>query len=305
MKVSSKIFIRIALVFVLISLLIAPLRSGFISIGSITGFQISSIVGFVIIYVISFWVLNKFKDKLSVGLIILSIIVGISVINIPIRIIDFSGSLVSLLEYFIHLLAILLAFICYKSSKYVRVVITILSIGCGLWLSVKGYDLWLNKLNVKTYTGKIDNNRTYNFKFQTADGDTVSIESFRGKIVIVDCWYTYCGYCFKAFPKVQAIYDKYKDNPDIQLMGLHCRIEDDKQKPAEKPSKGKELLIEEGYTFPCYSINMKDKVLEDLGVTKFPTVLIFDKDGRLIYRGNIDGVENGIKKEKLPAHNIS
>lgn len=247
MKVSSKVFIRIALVFLLISLLIAPLRSGFLSIGSVTGFQLSSIVGFIIIYFVSLWFLIRFKDKLPVGLIILSILVGISLITLPIHIFDFSSSLVSLLEYFIHLLAILLAFICYKSSKYVRVVITILSIGGALWLSVRGYDMWLNNLNFKTYNGKIDDKKTWYFQFQTSDGDTVSIESFRGKIVIVDCWYTYCGYCFKAFPKVQAIYDKYKDNPGIQLIGLHCRIEDDKHKPAEKPSKGKELLIEEGW----------------------------------------------------------
>jgi len=296
MKVSSKIFIRIALVFLLISLLIAPLRSGFLSIGSVTGFQLSSIVGFIIIYFFSLWFLVRFKDKLPVGLIILSIFVGISLIILPIHIFDFTRSLGSLLEYFIHLLAILMAFIYYKSNKYVRVVITILSLGLALWLSVKGYDLWVNKQNVNTYTGTINDKRTWNFKFQNADGDTVSIESFRGKIVIVDCWYTYCGYCFKAFPKVQTIYDKYKDNPGIQLIGLHCRIENDKHKPAEKPSKGKELLIEEGYKFPCYSINMKDKVLVDLGVIKFPTVLIFDKDGRLIYRGNIEGVENAIRK---------
>lgn len=296
MKESCKIFIRIALVFLLISLLIAPLRGGFISIGSVTGFQLSSIVGFIIIYVVSLWFLNRFKDKLPVGLIILSIFVGISVINIPIHIIDFAGSLGSLLEYFILLLAIIMAFICYKSSKYMRVAITILSLGCGLWISVSGYDLWTNKLKYKTFTGTIDSERIWNFQLQTADGDTVSIESFKGKLVIVDCWYTYCGYCFKAFPKVQGIYEKYKDNPDIQLIGLHCRIEDDKQKPAEKPSKGRELLIEDGYTFPCYSINIKEKVLEDLGVTKFPTVLLFNKVGRLIYRGDIEGVENVIEK---------
>jgi len=296
MKVSSKIFIRIILVFLLISLLIAPLRGGFIAIGSVTGFPLSSIVGFIIIYFVSLWFLVRFKDKLPVGLILLSIFVGISLIILPIHIFDFTGTLGSLLEYLIHILAILMAFICYKSSKYVRVVITILSLGGALWLSISGYDLWANKQNFKTYTGKINDNRTWNFQLQTADGDTVSIESFRGKIVIVDCWYTYCGYCFKAFPKVQTIYDKYKDNPGIQLIGLHCRIEDDKHKPAEKPSKGKELLIEEGYTFPCYSINMKDKVLKDLGVSKFPTVLIFNKDGRLIYRGDIEYVENVIGK---------
>ena len=294
MKESSKICIRIALVFLLISILIAPLRGGYITIGSITGFKLSSIVGFIIIYFVSLWFLIKFHGKLPVGLIILSIFLGISLIILPIHIFDFTRTLGSLLEYLIHLLAILMAFICYKSSKYARVIITILSLGGALWLSISGYGLWVNKQNFKTYTGRINDNRTWNFHLQTANGDTVSIESFRGKIVIVDCWYTYCGYCFKAFPKVQAIYDKYKDNPGIQLIGLHCRIEDDNHKPTEKSSKGKELLIEKGYTFPCYSINMKDKVLVDLGVSKFPTILVFNKDGRLIYRGDIEYVDNVI-----------
>lgn len=297
-KVNQRFFIKTAILFFIISMLIAPLRSGFITIGPVTGFELSSIVGFVVIFFCTLWFLEKNRGKQSVSLILLSIFVGISVITLPIHVFNFNDTLGSLLEYLIHLLAILLAFVCYESGRYLKIAISISSLVLGLWLSVWGYNLWTNNLNFKTYTGKIEKARTNTFKFESAKGDTVSIDDFRGKVLIIDCWYTYCGYCFKAFPKVQAIYDKYKKDSSVQLIGLHSRIENDKNKPAEKPSKGQELLFENGYTFPCYSIQMGDSTLKDLGIIAYPTVLIFNKDGKLIYRGNIDNVEDVIMKER-------
>ncbi|MDR0811348.1 MAG: TlpA family protein disulfide reductase [Paludibacter sp.] len=159
-------------------------------------------------------------------------------------------------------------------------------------------DLWLNKLNHGTFTGKVEKQHISDFEFQTAEGDTISIYDFKGKIVVIDCWYTYCGVCYKKFPAVQIVYDKLKNNPEVVFFALHSRIErnENRKSKPETVETGLKILKKDGYTFPCYSIDIDNPKLEELGVDAYPTVLIFDRESNLIFRGSIENAERYIKK---------
>jgi thiol-disulfide isomerase/thioredoxin len=153
--------------------------------------------------------------------------------------------------------------------------------------------MWQNKLNFGTFTGKVESVKSYPLSFQNSDGDTLNIEMYRGKYLILDCWYTYCGICYKEFPKVQVLYDKYKDSKNVVLYAMHNRMMDKK----EDFKTGSNILREEGYTFPSFSIDINDSILKkELKVNVYPTVLIFNKNSGLIYRGNIEGAGKLIAK---------
>jgi thiol-disulfide isomerase/thioredoxin len=154
--------------------------------------------------------------------------------------------------------------------------------------------MWINKLSYGSFTGKIDKVEITDFRFQNTEGDTLSLNDYRGKIVVVDCWYTHCGVCYKKFPEVQAFYDKFKGNPEIVFFALHSRTKNKGEK--ETPEKGYEILKDEGYTFPCFSIDIDEPKLKELGVDRYPIVLIFDKENNMIFRGNIRNVEKFINK---------
>jgi hypothetical protein len=298
MKDGHKKFIIIVSVFLIISFLMAPLRAGYIQIGLVSGFKLSSIVGFVLIYILTLWFLKKDSRILKKTTILTAIILGTSILNLPIRIINFDDSLVSLLEYLIHLSAIAIAYISLNSGKSGGIIVTIIGSIICIWLSIWGYDLWVNKINFDSFNGRLEGNTNSAMSFQSANGDTISIEKFKGKIVIVDCWITHCGICFKSFPSVQKEYERYMTDTTVLLIGLHCRDENDNA-DSELPSTGEQILEKEGYTFPCYSISVDEEILKDLGVNSYPTVLIFNKDGKLIFRGNIEGIDNVIRKEKI------
>jgi hypothetical protein len=63
------------------------------------------------------------------------------------------------------------------------------------------------------------------------------------------------------------------------------------------------IIREKGYSFPVYHPDMEDPVLHQLGVDKYPTVLVFDKESRLVFRGSIktakDFIDSGINNSEM------
>ena len=118
-------------------------------------------------------------------------------------------------------------------------------------------------------------------------GNTIQISDWKGKVVFLDFWATWCGPCKKSFPGLQKLYDKYKDNPKVQFAIVNCwERAEDRKVPV------KEFLEKNPYTFPVF-FDEKDKLVSAYGVTGIPTKFILDKQG--IGRFMEIGMEEEIK----------
>ena len=108
---------------------------------------------------------------------------------------------------------------------------------------------------------------------KTADGKTITTEDWKGKVVFIDFWATWCGPCIRSFPGLQKLYDKYKSNPDVifAVVNVWERVED-------RFASVKTFLSKNPYTFPIL-FDLKDEMVKGYGVTGIPSKFILDKNG--------------------------
>ena len=291
----KKLFFRISLFSLLIEVGTSPLRA--------FSLMLCAVVTFVLFFIFQYFASRKYQERLKAEYLLLYSLVGCSFFQVPIRIWWFNNTLGSLPDFLFHLLGIVLGYLFYKSNKTFRIIILIFSLSSCFFLYFKGYDMWLHKLNYETFSGTIkDNNLEYNLTFQINTGDTLSLSDFKGKYLLLDCWYTYCGSCYRAMPKMQKLYDTHRENNSIVVSSMHSyiknvdkRLNDGKSKK-EDYTTGSEILKEEDCTYPCWAIDIENPILRELGVSVYPTVLIFDRQSNLIFRGNIENAERLIKK---------
>jgi hypothetical protein len=57
-----------------------------------------------------------------------------------------------------------------------------------------------------------------------------------------------------------------------------------------------QILKENRYTFPTLIIDRKNNIIKELPLKIYPTVIIFDKEGTLVYQGDIKYVDKIIEK---------
>ncbi|HSR56645.1 MAG TPA: TlpA disulfide reductase family protein [Candidatus Binataceae bacterium] len=111
------------------------------------------------------------------------------------------------------------------------------------------------------------------FKLEDLTGKTVSLSSYKGKVVFLNLWATWCGPCREEMPSMETLYDEFKNDPDFVMLAVS---QDTKGKSAVLP-----YVQKNGYHFEIL-LDPENKVGEQYNVSGVPETFIIDRKGRIV-----------------------
>ena len=121
--------------------------------------------------------------------------------------------------------------------------------------------------------------RAYMTGLKDQYGNTHNLDDYKGKVVFLNFWATWCGPCRNEMPEIQKLYEEYAqkgEEAEVVILGV------------AGPGVGQEgtvseitdFMKENGYTYPVL-MDETGEMFEWYGISAFPTTYMIDRDGNL------------------------
>lgn len=129
------------------------------------------------------------------------------------------------------------------------------------------------------------------FKVTTTSGQPVTLDNYRGHVLVIDFFATWCPPCKESIPHLVELNRKY-GKQGLQILGLS--LDEDGERPVR--------TFAEEYRINYPVALAGETVSVDFGIRSVPVMFVIDKKGRIaeIYRGFNDEIgrslENLVKK---------
>lgn len=162
---------------------------------------------------------------------------------------------------------------CRKYEDYMKMLNTY-----GDYFTTSNHQKRLDAVSAKLYKG-ITGEKASDFTYPDNKGKMVSLSDFRGKVVVVDVWATWCGPCRAEIPYLVKL-EKEMEGKDVVFIGVSV----DEQKDHKK---WLEVLEKEGLEGVQLFTNGRDKngrdkIIKDYKIKGIPRFMVFDKKGNVV-----------------------
>lgn len=115
-------------------------------------------------------------------------------------------------------------------------------------------------------------------------GKKVALESFRGKVVLIDFWATWCAPCIESMPFIQELFEEYGPK-GLQIIAI----------TNESREVVKRFKLGGRFTYPIY-IDPDSSAMEAFKVDGIPRTILIDEGGKILVDGHPMAEKENLKK---------
>jgi cytochrome c biogenesis protein CcmG, thiol:disulfide interchange protein DsbE len=117
------------------------------------------------------------------------------------------------------------------------------------------------------------------FALMNLDGESVALSDFRGSVVVIDFWATWCSPCLKSFPDLHEVVERNDEQGVVLLVVSLDKTE----------KRARDYLVDNGYSTSnvlWQSLDAAREVKELFGVVGIPRTFIIDREGFIRHVGH-------------------
>jgi thiol-disulfide isomerase/thioredoxin len=124
------------------------------------------------------------------------------------------------------------------------------------------------------------------FNLADADGKQHKLADFKGRVVLLDFWASWCGPCKEGMPGMQKLHEAYAGKP-VSIVGVNTF--------ERKKSAGADYFKKKGYTY--LHLLGGDELAKAYGISGIPTLILIGPDGTILLTqvGAGPGTEEALK----------
>lgn len=131
--------------------------------------------------------------------------------------------------------------------------------------------------------------KNIDFDFTDLSGKTRKFSEFRGKVVLIDFWATWCAPCLADIPRLKAIYEKHKAEGfeivgmNVETIGDDAEESPDAETAKENAANARRIVTTRGVNWTVATSESSVPVATKMfGVESLPAKILIDKDGTII-----------------------
>ena len=109
--------------------------------------------------------------------------------------------------------------------------------------------------------------------FLSSDGTETRLSAFRGKVVVVNLWATWCAPCLAEMPTLAALSRHYADNPEVLVLPISVDVTDQREKAV--------AFMEGQPPLPFYNDPAFQLPFAFEGRGGMPQTILLDRQGRV------------------------
>lgn len=108
--------------------------------------------------------------------------------------------------------------------------------------------------------------------YTTLDGQVEHLAAWKGRVVFLDLWGTWCIQCVVEMPTVRKLYQRYRDDPQVRFL-IVSRL--------DTPEKVRAWARRNHYDLPFFVMGDED-IPESMRFNQYPATFLYAKDGSLV-----------------------